>query len=162
MGYWCPRINGEPRSGDIPAHSRRRLSSSVKEGTPPPRARSFDMSASVKYWYLSRISSGVSMNSTATGFPRASNTARTKSRKVRAFPEPRLKDAARFPVFHHEPERVDDVFNIDEIAKLLAIFIGGVVGNGKASPGRFPRSAGRHDRPPRPCGPCGIRSARRH
>ena len=52
--------------------------------------RNFDMSASVKYWYVSRMSSGVSMKLMFGSFPMAWNVAVAKSRKVRAFPVPRL------------------------------------------------------------------------
>ena len=52
------------------------------------------MGASVKYWYLSRISAGVSMNSMLAGFCKVANTLLASEAKVRALPEPRLVPTA--------------------------------------------------------------------
>ena len=52
------------------------------------------MSACVKYWYLPRRVSGISMKSMWTGTSMAVKTAVARSFQVRAMPVPQLKRAA--------------------------------------------------------------------
>ena len=55
-----------------------------------PGARSFATSAWVKYWYLPRSTSGMSMNSICGGRPSAAKMARVRVSHVFAWPLPRL------------------------------------------------------------------------
>src|SRR6516162_8749540 len=81
------------------------------------------MSAWVKYWYLSRSSTGVSINLISGSCPTAAPTAFTRSRKLRAVPDPTLNNPLTAGL-----RRSDAVLDIDEIPQLAAIGVAGVVG----------------------------------
>ena len=88
---WCrsprPRTRRSPSSC---ARSRRPRAPGLVGACAQPAARSFATSATVRYWYLPRSSSGMSTYSMRAGRSSAANTAAARSFQVRSVPAPTL------------------------------------------------------------------------